>query len=61
MDIISTTVNVLGGALLIDKEREKFASEFWLIYFNDYLYANGLITEDERNKMSNLISRPTAT
>ena len=27
------------------------AEELWLMYFNNYLYERGLITEDERNRM----------
>lgn len=26
--------------------------ELWLLYFNDSLFAKGIITEDERNAMS---------
>jgi len=61
MDMILLLQTRKEEYLLADKERERFASEFWLNYFNDYLFANGLITEDERNKMSNLISRPANT
>ncbi len=32
----------------------------WLTYFNDTLYAKGVITEQERNKMRLLIKKRTA-
>lgn len=31
------------------------AKEIWLTYFNNVLYEKGLISEKEKNKMSNLI------
>ena len=31
------------------------AKEMWLTYFNNFLYEKGLISEKEKNKMSNLI------
>lgn len=33
-----------------------FAKEVWLTYFNKTLYEQGIITEEERDKMSSLIS-----
>ncbi len=32
----------------------------WLTYYNDTLYAKGVITEQERNKMRLLIKKRTA-
>jgi len=32
------------------------AEEIWLNYFNNILYDKKIITEDERNKMKNMIS-----
>ncbi len=32
----------------------------WLIYYNDTLYAKGVITEQERNKMRLLIKKRAA-
>ena len=31
--------------------RQAAIEQLWLTYFNDALYARGLITEDQRNKM----------
>ena len=36
--------------------RQATIEQLWLNYFNDTLYAKGLITEDERNKMRIKIS-----
>jgi len=41
------------------KEQQKktiMAEELWLNYFNNVLFDRKVITEDERNKMKNLIS-----
>lgn len=32
------------------------AEEIWLNYFNNYLFENRVISENERNKMKNQIS-----
>lgn len=43
-----------------DKSKEQLKKEFteqtWLTFFNQTLYAQGVITEAERNKMQNLIN-----
>lgn len=31
-------------------------NQIWLNYFNEYLYEEGFLTEQERNEMSNKIS-----
>lgn len=36
--------------------RKEFAEQTWLTFFNQTLYAQGIITEAERNKMQNLIN-----
>lgn len=36
--------------------RENLARELWLIYFNNTLYAHGMITEKQRNQMKNKIT-----
>ena len=38
-------------------EKVADSQKFWLNYFNNYLYGKGLITEDERNKMSFIIEK----
>ena len=37
-------------------KRQIMAEEIWLNYFNNVLFDKKIITEDERNKMKNLIS-----
>lgn len=34
-----------------EQERRSVLERLWLTYYNDTLYAKGLITEDERNRM----------
>ena len=33
-------------------KRNAVYDELWLVYFNEALYKNGLITEEQRRKMS---------
>lgn len=40
-----------------EQQRKAMAELMWLNYFNQTLYEKGLITEAERNKMKNNISR----
>lgn len=40
-----------------EAEKQNVVDKLWLNYFNDTLYAQGLITEDIRNRMRNQISR----
>jgi hypothetical protein len=40
---------------LTEKQTESILQKLWLTYYNDTLYAKGVITEDERNKMRVII------
>ena len=39
-----------------EQQKQEFAEQVWLTYFNQSLYAQGIITETERNKMQHLIN-----
>jgi len=41
-------------------KRLLMTEEIWLNYFNNYLYDQRVITEDERNRMSNQIAARSA-
>lgn len=41
----------------IEQQKTELAELMWLNYFNQTLYEKGLISENERNKMKNNISR----
>ena len=41
----------------IEQQKKELAELMWLNYFNQTLYEKGLISENERNKMKNNISR----
>lgn len=46
------------------KEQQKnnaILEQLWLTYFNDTLYAKGLITEEQRNKMRIKIKNRTVS
>lgn len=38
------------------QKQDLMANNIWLNYFNSFLYENKIITESEKNKMSNLFS-----
>ena len=41
---------------LLEWQKKYMAEQLWLGYFNQTLYEKGLITESERNRMSNRIA-----
>ena len=43
-----TKKSVLGSA---EQKKQAVLEQLWLTYYNDTLYAKGLITEEQRNKM----------
>ena len=36
---------------MTEQKKQSVIEQLWLNYYNDTLYANGLITEEQRNKM----------
>lgn len=44
----TTKKSVLGIA---EQKKQAVLEQLWLTYYNDTLYAKGLITEEQRNKM----------
>ena len=46
---------------MTDQKKQAVIEQLWLTYYNDTLFAKGLITEDQRNRMRLMIkSRTTA-
>lgn len=46
---------------MTDQKKQAVMEQLWLTYYNDTLFAKGLITEDQRNRMRLTIkSRTTA-
>ena len=44
-----------------EQKKQAVIEQLWLTYYNDTLFAKGMITEDQRNKMRLMIkSRTTA-
>ena len=41
--------------IIMNTDTNISAKEIWLTYFNDILFEKGVISEKEKNKMSNLI------
>ena len=44
-----------------EKQKQAIWEQLWLTYFNDTLFAQGVITEDERNKMRVKIKARTSS
>lgn len=38
-----------------EKQKRSIAETYWLLYYNQTLFEQGLITEEERNRMANRI------
>lgn len=46
---------------MTNQKKQAVIEQLWLTYYNDTLFAKGLITEDQRNRMRLMIrSRTTA-
>lgn len=45
----------------IEKKKQYMVEQFWLLYYNQYLFDHGLITEQERNRMTNRINNRKAS
>jgi hypothetical protein len=45
------TENKKTNSNLTEQQKQRIIEGLWLTYYNDTLYAKGVITEDERNKM----------
>ena len=39
-----------------EQKMQYIIEQFWLLYFNQFLFERGLITEEERNRMANRIN-----
>lgn len=46
---------------MTEQKKQAVIEELWLTYYNDTLFAKGLITEQERNKMRLKIKSRTAS
>ena len=44
-----------------EQKKQAVIELLWLTYYNDTLFAKGMITEDQRNKMRLMIKSRTAT
>ncbi len=40
----------------LEKKKQYMVEQFWLLYYNQYLFDHGLITEQERNRMTHRIN-----
>mgnify|MGYP001783066320 CR=1 FL=1 len=45
---------------MTDLKKQAVIEQLWLTYYNDTLFAKGLITEEQRNKMHVMIKSRTA-
>ena len=39
-------------ALTAEQQRKSLAEKLWLVYFNQYLYEQNIITETQRNRLA---------
>ena len=45
---------------MTDQKKQAVIEQLWLTYYNDTLFAKGLINEEQRNKMRVMIKSRTA-
>ena len=48
-------------ALTAEQQRKSLAEKLWLVYFNQYLYEQNIITETQRNRLALQIESRRAT
>ena len=53
------TASNTRGAEMSEQTKQAVIEQLWLTYYNDTLYAKGLITEDQRNRMRLMIKSRT--
>ena len=46
--------------VMTEQKKQAVIEQLWLTYYNDTLFAKGLITEEQRNKMRLMIRSRTA-
>ncbi len=56
MDIINTEVEAMKKQQSMEQQKKSVRDQIWLLYYNQYLYDHGVITERERNRMKNKIN-----
>lgn len=44
------------SAQALARRKKELAEQIWLHYYNQVLFEKGIITENERNRMKNLIN-----
>ena len=44
------------NAVTQKQDKKALAEKIWLHYYNEYLFSQGIITEQERNRMKNAIN-----
>ena len=47
---------VKKSILYTEQQKQYLAEQLWLLYYNQYVFDKGLITEQERNRMINRIN-----
>ena len=45
---------------MTEQKKQAVIEQLWLTYYNDTLFAKGLVTEEQRNKMRLMIKSRTA-
>ena len=45
---------------MTEQKKQAVMEQLWLTYYNDTLFAKGMITEEQRNKMRVMIKSRTA-
>lgn len=46
---------------MTEQKKQAVIEQLWLTYYNDTLYAKGLLTEEQRNRMRVMIKSRTAS
>ena len=55
---MAETKEMIAG--ITEQKKQAVMEQLWLTYYNDTLFAKGMITEDQRNRMRLMIKSRTA-
>ena len=55
---MAETMEMKAG--MTEQKKQAVMEQLWLTYYNDTLFAKGMITEEQRNKMRVMIKSRTA-
>ena len=58
--VFDVIIKAITVSQMTEQKKQAVMEQLWLTYYNDTLFAKGMITEEQRNKMRVMIKSRTA-